>query len=161
MTSPQQEALESLCDSLDNLNARIERRAGRHACNSDGYADRMVRIVAQPLRQVLGQYLEFHKTHNNSQGQIGQEHRQDFFDMIARASDAQAKLARLCDVDMQRTGTAPGSVTRLSPYFKLMMDHEHVLLCGLRRQLGEVIRSDVERLKAMPRHLRLLAPVEA
>ncbi len=157
MTSPQQEALESLCDSLDNLSGRIERRTGKHACNSDGYADLTVRKVVTPLREVLGDYLTFHRQHANTSGQVGQEHRQDFFDMIARASDAQATLSRLCDVDMQRTGTAPGSVTRLSPYFKRMMDGEHVLLCGLRQQLADVIRVDVERLKAMPRHLRLLA----
>lgn len=157
MTSPQQESLTDLCAALDNLCARIERRTDKHACNADGYADKMVRVVAQPLRQVLGEYLEFHRLHTNEQGRIGQEHRQDFFDVIARAGDAQATLTRLCDVDMQRTGTAPGSVTRLSPYFKRMMDHEHVVLCGLRHQLKQVISFDIERLKAMPRHLRLLA----
>lgn len=157
MTSPQQQALESLCDSLDNLHARIERRSGKHACNADGYADITVRRALVPLRAVVGDYLTFHRQHADAQGQVGQAHRQDFFDMIARAGDAQGKLSRLCDVDMQRTGTAPGSVTRLTPYFKLMMDGEHVLLCGLRQQLKDVITQDVERLKAMPRHLRLLA----
>lgn len=159
--SPQQAALTDLCASLDSLCARIERRAGKYACNSDGYADRMVRLVAQPLRQVLGDYLSFHQSRTNSQGQVGQEHRRDFFDMIARASEEQAKLTRLCDVDMQRTGTAPGSVARLSPYFKKMMDGEHDLLCTMRNSLKDVIRLDIARLKAMPRHLRLLTPMEA
>lgn len=154
--SLQQEALINICDSLDNLCARIERRTGRHACNADGYADRTVQIVAAPLRQVLGDYLDFHRQHTNEQGLIGQQHRQAYFDMIARAGDAQGKLTRLCDVEMQRIGTAPGSVARLSPYFKLMMDGEHFMLCGLRHQLQQVIRHDVARLKEMPRHLRLL-----
>ncbi len=156
MTSLQQEALISLCDALDNLCIRIDRRAGRHACNADGYADRTVRLVVQPLRQVLGEYLDFHRQHADSQGRIGREHRYDYFDMIARASDAHGRLSHLCDVEMQRTGTAPGSVMRLSPYFKLMMDGEHFLLCDLRHQLQQVIRCDVERLKEMPRHLRLV-----
>ena len=155
MNSPQLQVLQGLCDDVANLQERLERRAGQHDCNADGYADAQVLKVLQPLHAGLTAYRDFHAAQERGQGRIPQGQRVPFFDVIARADDARLKLFTLCNSTMQRTTSAPGSARRLSPLFKRIVAAEQQDLCQIQDRLQEVIRQDLDRVKTMPRHLRI------
>lgn len=155
MTSPQYQTLAGLCDTVENLQERLQRRAGHHACTGDAFTDKQVLYVLQPLKTSLTAYRDFHAAQDNGGGQVGFAAREAFFDRIADADEARLKLIALCETTLQRKSTAPGSTTRLSPLFRRMVNKEHEELGTVQQQLHQVIQQDLARVQQMPRHLHL------
>lgn len=160
MTSPQYQKLDSLCDSWDLLCARLDRRHGKHAAHADEYADTRIRNVLFPVRTTTQIYRDFHKLCGNDLGRVKREYREQLFDMLVLADAASQKLRLLTEETLGAKPSVPCLSKRLSPIFKSVMEREKREISQLQQQLQAIVQSDIQTLKLMPRHLRLLAIAE-
>ena len=158
MTSPQYDRLNDVCSKLASFRERLERRMQLDAAApADGYLNKRMAEAINPIHDHLVAYRDFHAQHTSENGRVDPAQRERFFDLMGEADNNERRLMILCANTMCRMSNAPGSVRRLSPFFRKVVADESQELRLIHTEIQTIIAQDLVQLKRMPRHLRLLS----
>lgn len=144
------QALSNICDVLEMLCSRVERRE-RDSIGTDQYMNSRMRRALDAVQSPLSDYLEFHTQYQAPDGRIGDTFREEFLDQWVKAYEVARVLYTLINNTLSRTSTAPGSHRRLSPLFQLTVACERQDLEYIHTALLKVLHDDTEQIKQMRR----------
>ncbi|MFN3826728.1 MAG: hypothetical protein ACK4NR_03795 [Micavibrio sp.] len=144
--------LDRLCEELENLRDRFDRRSKQNWSSiTDAYMNGLMLRGVSSAFSVLSRLCSFFHHHADQKGALPLTVRDEYFDLIVETSTEACALRSLANKNMNRVGSAPGALGRLSPYFLSVVLREREEIVKLETGLTAGIREDIEILKTMPR----------